>query len=354
MKTVIIQSIGNANPGVSKLLADAFGIDQKILAGMLYCAPAVFLKDADIALAQKAETLLTQLGLEVTVQDSTQPLPMKPEIVDIAVYINDPLKLMKVSGQLSDFIGITETEALRLLLNEPAVVLGGVSIATACTLQKRLDAEVIATNPKKDCYCIDVVSKQKSFLNNFNAVLNQVGVQYNTEVRLAENLDYEQARQIWTRFPNSEDFVIYNKSFQRHQIHLVDFDLRNEVSKHFLTLQVGMPADLLHTIHQNLPVILDESVSVNTSERKLKKYSEAGLICEAKVIPFGKYKITIMNIRDNEQVKQILKQFFEDVEIMEGTQKWTSPLPLNSILNRYLERQLELIGCEVENEYVKP
>lgn len=352
MKTVIIQSIGSANPGVSKLLADAFGINQKLLAGMLYCAPSVFLKNADIALAEKAASLLTQLGLEITVQDSTQPLPVKSEKVDIAVYIHDPLNLMKVTGQLSGFMGITEAEALRLLLNEPALVLGGVSLATANTLQKRLDAEVIATNPKNDCYSIDVFSQQKPFLKNFIDVLKKLNVEFDTALKRVENLDYDQAQEIWTRFPNSDGFTIYNKSFQRHQIHLVNFDLEDEVSKRFLIYEIGMPTDVLPAIHKNLPVILDDSVSVKMKEHKLKKYAEACLTCEAKAIPFGKYKINIMNIRDKTKVEHILKQVFEHVEIGQDKQEWTSPLPLNSVLNRYLERQLEMIGCEVENEYV--
>lgn len=47
MKTIIIESIGDANPGIAKALSDVFEINHELLAKMLYNTPSVFLENAD-------------------------------------------------------------------------------------------------------------------------------------------------------------------------------------------------------------------------------------------------------------------------------------------------------------------
>jgi hypothetical protein len=143
MKTILIKSIGTAKPNVSKILAEAFQINHEMLARLLYNAPAVFLEQANEAIPNKALEILTQLGLEVELLDAGAELPKRSEPLDLAVYVKDPLKIMVVAKQLGEFMGISENDAIQLLLNEPSVVLGGVSIATAKTVQKRLEAEVM-------------------------------------------------------------------------------------------------------------------------------------------------------------------------------------------------------------------
>lgn len=352
MKTILIKSIGTANPNVSKLLAEAFQINHEMLARLLYNAPAVFLEQADEAIANKALEILTQLGLEVELLDADAELPNKSEPFDVAVYVNDPLKMMIIAKQLGEFIGISENDAMHLLLNEPNVVLGGVSLATAEILQKRVDAEVIASNPKQDLYTIEINSEKSDFLNNFNAALKQVGIQTKRPQKQIQNVSYEQAQSLWKRFPNSKDFQIYNQSYQRHKVLLTNFDLDNEDVKHFLINTISMPSEILADIHQKLPVVLDESLNAIAKDKKLEEYQLGGLQCEAKAIPFGKYKISVKNIRDKEKVEQVLTQFYKGTTLKNNTEKWTAPIPMCTILNRYLEKQLEFMGCEVEQEFI--
>lgn len=84
---------------------------------------------------------------------------------------------------------------------------------------------------------------------------------------------------------------------------------------------------------------------------KLEEYKKAGLRCEALPLPFGKYKITINNITDKKRVQEIVSQFYKGTVLSDSTREWTAPLPLNNVLNRYLKKQLELLGCEVEQQY---
>lgn len=352
MKRIIILSVGTATPHVIKAISEAFEINQELLFKILYNAPAVFLDHAEEALAEKASRLLTELGLEVLIQDVDEKAPAPTDPLDLAVYINDPVKLSTVSKQLSEFLGCSENESLQLLLNEPSVVLGGVSMATAESLQKRIDAEVIASNPKLDLYTIEFTAKaENDRLKLINLIKSQEIPIPAGETRWVRNLNYEQLNQFLNRHRSQHEVKIYNQSYSRFRILLENFDLANTTQTEFLVREIGMPQEVLAEIHANLPVLLDESVNYGTLQEKLVLYKQAGLQCSQEQIPFGKYSITVSNITDSGKTREILNRFYKDVTLDTSSPVWKAPLPLESMLSRFLEKQLECIGCEVEYEY---
>lgn len=354
MKTVIIQSVGTANPGTARAMADAFGISHELFAKLLYNAPAVFLENAEDAIAEKTAGLLSKLGLEITCQNQGEPLPERSESLDVAVHVTDPMDLTKVAGQLATFIGCKESEALQLLLNEPGVVLGGVSLATANVLQARLSAEVITSNPKTDHYTIEVVAVEPVLLRQLTASLKAMGIAYKSgKTKMIPDLSYTQAQEIWNRYHHVAQLQIYNQSYRRYEVLLNDFNPQDEVQTKFLVERVGMPADILQDVHANLPVLLDESVGVNAMLSILQECKEAGLRCTANAHPFGKYKIVVNNITDKKRVQEVVSQFYKDAVISDSANTWTAPMALNNVLNRYLKRQLEVLGCEVEHQYAE-
>jgi hypothetical protein len=337
---------------MSKAMADAFGINHELFVKLLYNAPAVFLENAEDAVAEKTAGLLTRLGLEITCQEPGEPLPGKSESLDVAVYVTNPMELTKVAGQLATFIGCKESEALQLLLNEPAVVLGGVSLATANVLQSRLSAEVVTSNPKTDHYTIEVGTIEPLLLNQFTASLKNMRIAFDgSRTKLIPDLTYGQAQEIWNKYHHVAQLQIYNQSYRRYHIQLNEFNLHDEGQSAFLTKQVGMPENILEEVRANLPVLLDEAVSINTMLTKLEEYNRAGFRCEAIPLPFGKYKLSVNKITDKKRVQEIVSQFYKGAVLPDSIKQWTAPAPLNSVLNRYLEKQLELIGCEVEHQY---
>ncbi|MDF3027630.1 MAG: hypothetical protein K0S23_1937 [Fluviicola sp.] len=352
MKRIIILSVGTATPKIIKALSQAFEINQELLFKILYNAPAVFLDNADETLAEKAFTILTELGLEVQIQNVNEKAPLSTESLDIAIHINDPVKLSTVNKQLSEFLGCDESESLQLLLQEPCVVLGGVSMATAESLQKRVDAEVIASNPKMDLYTIEFTAESENDrLKLINLFKNQEITIPEGETKWVRNLTYEQMNQFLTRYRSQHEVKIYNQSYSRFRILLDNFDLTNTSQTNFLVSEIGMPTEVLAEIHANLPVLLDESVNYATLQEKLATYKQAGLDCSEEQIPFGKYLLTVSNITDSGKAREILSKFYKDVSLDKITDVWKAPLPLGGTLSRLLEKQLEYIGCEIEYEY---
>ena len=353
-KSVIISSIGNAKPSIVPVLSEVFGTSTDIATRMIYTAPTALLHHIDMDLAQKTHDLLTTLGLEVTVQDSTEPLPNVSEIYDLAVYIENPLLLPLVSNQLSEFLGCAEKEAFNLLLNEPSVVLGGVSMATAEALTKRIDAEVIASNPKTDYYTLKIKSKDPSFLAQLQATLKNLGIPISLKkTKILENLDYKTSQEIWRRFNPPNQIQIINQSYQRYEIILEDLDTSQLHYRNALHDLVGMPLDIIDDVLDNLPIQLDESVNKTILYEKLALYNKAGFKCLIKPIPFGVSILSIEEIQDIENTHHIIKQFYTDAVLPTIGEKWVSPKPHNHILTRYIACQLESIGCVVETKFIE-
>lgn len=347
-KNVIITSIGTAKPSVGKILSDVLGIQQEYVVKLLYCTPSVLFQNVEEELAVKTEALLTQLGLEVQVTNEGEPLPTTPELIEIGLYIQNPRNLPVINKQLSEFLGCDEKESLNLLLNEPSIVLGGVSIATAQALSKRIDAEVIVSNPKTDLYTLKINTTDVKIKNEIDQLLHTLGLRLAPHPVIVEGINYTISQEIWKRFQQTGAIQIINQSFQRFEIVLDAFDSNNTNHTNVLTQIVGMPQEILSEIANNLPVVLDESVNRKDLSEKLELYTNAGLTCSYNNVPLGKYTITIDQIPDLDKTTAIVKQFFsEGINIKQNT-KWTSPKPLQHILTRYMTEQLEEVGCVVE------
>jgi hypothetical protein len=347
-KNVIIASIGTANPSVGKILSEVLGIQQEYVVKLLYCTPAVLFQNIEEELASKTEALLTQLGLEVEVTNEGDPLPPTPELLEIALYIQNPRKLSIINKQLSEFLGCEEKESLNLLLNEPSIVLGGVSIATAQALAKRIDAEVIVSNPKTDLYTLKITTTDSKLKNDIDQLLHTLGLRLSPHPVEVEGLNYAMSQEIWKRFQQTGAIQIINQSFQRFEIVLDAFDSNNSQHTNVLTEIIGMPEEILSEIANNLPVVLDESVNRKDLSEKLALYTKAGLTCSYTNVPLGKYHITIDQIPDLDKTTAIVKQFFSEGINLKQNTKWTSPKPLQHILTRYMTEQLEEVGCVVE------
>jgi hypothetical protein len=127
------------------------------------------------------------------------------------------------------------------LLDEPSVVLGNVSIATAHALGKRIDAEILISYPKKELYTLKIVGKDTTYYHQIESVLKSLGIVANLKQQLqVENLDYKTSQEIWRKFQSTGVVKIINQEFQRHQIILNEIDENAPKYKDILTIQVGI------------------------------------------------------------------------------------------------------------------
>jgi len=348
LKAVIIQSIGNANPSVGKALSDLLEVDPQIIAKLLYCTPSVLAKEIEEDVALKIENVLTEAGLIIKVQNMDEPLPPAPQLYELAVHIDDIGRLPEVNKALSEFLGCTEQESLSLLLKDPSIVLGGVSLSTAEALQNRINAEVLISDPQTDLYTLKISGDDKNLMNEMIQALKNRSIQIESNQMIFENIDHKTSQLIWSRFQHTGKIQMMNQSFQRFDILLHEFDIENAEQKNCLLNVVKIPEEILCILPDNMPVVLDESVDRKMLIDKMEIYTKAGLACSYNPLLFHNYKIIIHEMANPEKTKEVVKLFFPEEKNKTIKEHWISPKTTNHLLSRYIVHLLENAGCAAE------
>ena len=346
---IVINSIGTATPGASKVLSEALKVPQDYILKLLYNAPSVLFQKVDADTAKKAEDTLTKLGLDVSVCSKDDEIDLKTESVDISVSLDDILRLPQVVEQLSIFLGCKQSEVLNLLLNEPSIVLGNVSAATAEALQKRTDANVHFSNPRKDVYTI-LISKNSGDvqLKNIEKML-QAKAQETENAYIIENVSYDHSQLIWRQYQSDKAVKLLNQSHQLVSIVLKDFTLSNDTHTNFLMDKVGMPKEILGDIHEALPISLFENVNRNQAQVILENCTSIGLTTTIETDFNFKKRLQIENIEDFENVSKVLAQFIAKEDLPKSNvTSWTSKEKVPPLIARYLLAQLEQLQCNPE------
>ncbi|MGG8497439.1 hypothetical protein ACQY1Q_13580 [Tenacibaculum sp. TC6] len=347
--SIIINSIGTATPGASKILSDALKVPQDYILKLLYNAPSILFQKVDKNTALKAEDTLTKLGLDISVYKEDDKFDLTTELVDISVSFENVLQLPKVTEQLATFLGCKQSEALNLLLNDPSIILGNVSVATAKALQKRIDANVHYSNPKKDTYTILINNEiGSSELKNIENQLKKT-IKKEEDIYVIEDVSYNNSQLLWRKYQSKKTVKLLNQSHQLVHIVMNDFDLDNQEHVSFLVNKVGMPEVILEDLQNALPITLFENINRKNAEEIMGSCLEMGMTVDLKREVNFKKRIQIEAIEDFEKVTKVLSQFIakEDLPI-EGAKNWESKEAIPSIIARYLLAQLEQLMCNPE------
>lgn len=345
--TVIINSIGTANPSVSKLLADSFKMPQEFILKMLYNAPSVLFQKIDLDLAKKAASTLSKLGLEVQITDEKEKINLVKEQVEISIYFEDILKLPKVINQLSEFLGCKPSESLNMLLAQPGIVLGGVSEATAIALQGRIDALVCYSNPRKDVFTIYINNDfPKSDLKRLIAKIKQPIQTLKDGTVIIKNLSYAESSTIWREHQSKKTIRVINQTHQLINIHLTSFDINNKEHTSFLTEKIGMPDAILPELKEHLPITLFERISHESAKDIIENCEGLGLQFSVENNFKTTRKLVIKEIKEHTAVKNVLAQFIEVNSFKENTSEWESSTEIPDLIANYLYAQLILLNCE--------
>lgn len=347
---VIVESVGTANPVVSKILAESLNIPVEMVSKAIYTAPAVLFHKVEEDLATRASELLVKLGLAISVKEETEALPSSSPLVDVGIYVNDVSKLPLVCQQLRTFIGCETKEALALLMNENGIVMGNISLATANAICQRIDAEVLVCEPDKDLYTIEIETDDRILNTQFIDFLKTLQLDTTNVLndKRIENVSYDATQKVWLRFQSSKKVKISNQSFLRYELLLDKADTTNPNYKTVLIENVGMPESIIDEVIQNLPVQLHDSLVLTQIHELCDIYKAAGLECTILPVYTGQYHLNILQIDDLEKTKLLLADYFDKSQLPTKSGKWQASKPLNNLMGRYLLYLLEQINCVAE------
>jgi len=348
---IIIDSIGTAVPAAVKPLADKLEMPFEFILKLIYNAPTVFAKNLEEDAAQKVVAILKHIGLEARATNDPNQLNIGvPTPLDICVYVHDVAKLNNTVQVLSDFLGAPKEETFNLLNRYPAVVLGGVSQATATALETRIDAEVVTANPKATPYMLEVLTDDKMLHHQLTRYLGNYNITpETTDPLVVRDLTYVQSQEVWKQFQSTQAIRLSNQAFERFTVTLEGIDAQNPQHRTILIQQVGMPEEILDEVLESLPIQLHDSVSTQKIDAMLDSYQQAGLQCSKARIDNGPRKLVVEEWEDKEKVRAVLERFVPAEELPRNLQApWQSPVPLTDLMSRYAVWALEAAGAEAE------
>ncbi|HLS71720.1 MAG TPA: hypothetical protein VK027_08655 [Chitinophagaceae bacterium] len=353
-KFVVIESIGKASPLVGKWLSDTLGISENLILQLLYNAPKVLFKDIEEDLALKTKKFLESFGLEISIWDSLKNYNESLELFDVAIYIEDPLLLPKVSQQLAAFIGCSVEEAMNLLLKSPSKIIGGVSLATVKAIKSRIDAQVMYVNPEKDTYLLFLKDKSNySLIQQIKTHFQNSRIPFNENNQVSTELTFENAQSFWRQFGNQKGISLLNKAFLRYELILEEFDLNNSMHKTLLYESIGIPEEILEDLYKNLPIQLKDNILLEEAQVLKEQLFESGM--QSTILPVLK-ELTFLKVKDIEDANEFrafLKDFYPKEKLKVKNNEWKSPTPINYTLSRYMEAILEKLNYRVELNFIE-
>jgi len=321
---ILINSIGTAQPATSAAIASGLGLPAATVIARLYSAPAVLIDGIDEAIARAMVKLLSSIGYEAEVQETTQPVPKKSALHDVSIYIKDARRFQHVLQTVIKFTGISEQDATRMILSPPGIILGSVSKATVTALAERLGADVsVLFSPSETALYSLFLSEDEGNIvhRRITQSLKSTGIKLHANTGLvASDIDHATARELWQRYQSSALLRIVNQDFLRFDLvlqPLLSISAEIGEGKPVLTAAqldvleqlAGIPPEMAEKVIQAAPITVMESVPNNELAAQMTVFSEAGLNVRANLITFQMLALKIQSLVDETTTAQALDGF---------------------------------------------
>jgi hypothetical protein len=347
---VIITSIGTAAPTASAAIASGLGLPISTVVSRLYSAPAILIDGIDKSIAKGMVTLLSSIGYEAEAQDSSFPAPVPSPLLDVAIYLNDARQFQHAIQVVSNFTGMNEDDASRMIMSPPGVILGSVSEAIVEALEERLGEgiSVLASLPDSAHYHLFLT--QDSGANIHKRILKDIekaGVTLLGPTGLvATHVNHKEAQNLWRRYQASGLIRIVNEAFLRFDLVLE----KSMASKLITSKQIELleelaeiPPHMACKVLQAAPITLLESVPSNEIQQQMASFIEAGLAVRADMITFQMLGLEVTSVSNPSATKHTLERF----QLHEAGH----PLPqVPFIIQGFMpELRARVIRCAIEN-----
>lgn len=346
LKRVVIRSIGTAVPADAARVALGLGVGVPQVVAAFYRAPTALVDRLDEPTAAAMADLLDSLGCLTEVVPSDAPLPQPAPLLDVAVHLTDEDRFDAVALAVSAFLGCPESDARRLLLATPAVLLGGVSPATVEALRARLGegVSVLASDPRLARYDLllgDCPAVQRARLT---ADLRARGLEPATDSPwLLRGISKEQADQIWAVHQRTPGLQVVNQDFYLFEV-VLDAGSPTPSATAALT-GAGVPAGVVPQLFDALPIIVADGLSDQAAKELIAELATAGLTAHGELVTFAHLGVQVLGCANPDALRSALRA--AGVQNPPATPPFVlGPWP--ELAARLLRRELVRIGAHAE------
>ena len=347
---VVITSIGRALPASAVAVAQGLAVPALKVVKCLYTAPATLVDDVEYKVAEQLVELLNSIGYESEMMSIDQAEPEESELYDVALYLTDAEKMAGAVNQLASFLGMSEADATRVLIEPPGVALGGISWPTVMAFKQHMKnyVEVTASTQNNARYEI--------FLNDLPAVTEQrlfadlaaSGIELIAKRGLiASDITAGQLESVWQRYKANPALKVVNQAFLRFDIQLEAQAMPLTKEQVACLLQhTDIPVDMVQRVAEMAPVTIIESLAKEQLKHIFDHFSQANVLITANLVTFQTLGLTISEATDLNSINEILNAFSveEKLQTLPSTLSCVFP----EIQARVIRSALESNGALVE------
>lgn len=362
---LLVESPGNCGSSVIHRFAQLSGQSQKQVASCFFQAPGVLIEGLSHEDAQQLNELLNQAGARTRILDSDTEIVEGVGEWEIALAVPDIKSVTEVFRSLVDLLQVQPEQAVKLLCQSPAVVMGSLSEASMKDVRARFEkagAKVDLSRPKCARYDLYLDSKDSSSRRRLQQQLLAAGLETlgldsessQSSAVLAPGVDWDtlQAhRDEWLR--HISGLRILNRDFARYDLVLIDAGTQLPEVAEYLAQRMGIPGKAVTRIMDALPVVVGRCLDYVQHSEHFAALTELGASVQSNLLSWQSYGLRVNSVEDRQMLPRILQLLAgfsasQARNLVSSPTPWRLEGPFTDIQVRWLRYELLRQGCDSE------
>lgn len=360
---LIVHSLGSAGVGLIRSLRRVLPYADADIAALLFQAPSLLLAGLEPQQAEAIAALLRETGLDCAVIDPGAVIHEGIGDHEAALSVREVAHIPALLIEVMQLLGVDLNTARTLLCSSPAVLLGGISIATVDTLRARfaaLGADLDASrsaDARFDLFLGDCPAAVRDrAVDRLRTAVGPLAMSapHASGPVVVLGLDVSTAGRVWQELRQCDvPARIVNRDFARYDV-VLHAAADNEALRRHLTARAGMPAAIVPRVLAKLPVVIHRSLRHAELEAVVAELAEAGAEASAEPLAFQRFNLALGEVRDVRPLVPVLSAVAGMDEAATLTALRSRPARLAgrfpSLQARWLQHELRRVGVEARLE----
>ncbi|MCB1737348.1 MAG: hypothetical protein KDI42_04400 [Gammaproteobacteria bacterium] len=349
-------------------LAAALNWPANRVARLMYLSPQVLEGNIERERAERLLELVTEAGLQASIQAQDAVIEEGVPDYDIALVIRDFSHIGAIVQLISHVLGVKPNKAREIICASPALLMGGVSLATVEALRARFEAlqvDLDVAVRSQSQYDLILAPGPEVLRQRVLAIvarhlgkagqaipLDQPGHQGKAQLggMIATGLNFKQANALWDELRGGgASAQLVNRTFERFDIVMREATDSPRL-RAYLADRVGVPAQVVDKLIQRLPIVVQRQLSPDQAETALLEFAELDVLAVAELTTFQAFDLAIDNLSGKkDRAVQVLSSLADRSQQSAVTALSKLPArldgPFSNVHARWLQAELKNAGA---------
>jgi ribosomal protein L7/L12 len=360
---VVVESPGTSDASLIHSLTQVTGREGAEVARCFYQAPGVLVGGIDRATADRLTATLEEAGARAVVVDGNAAVEPGSDEWEVAVVVPRIDRIGAVFHEVVRLLQVTPQQALQILCQDPAVLMGNLSQNAAEAIRDRfvaIGAEVALTRTRHALYDLYIDPRDEPARRQVKAILDRTpaGVvaagEGDASGLVASGLSWGDLQPIQADLMRyASGMKILNRDFARFDLTLHDAGPDRAALARYLTGELGIPDRVVDRMLAALPIVIAGSIPASAMETRLRELSGLGASVTAQLLSWQTFSVTIRSLGDRDRAQQVLTLLggmsrAEAQRAVAGRAPIELAGPFTPLHARWLRRDLEKVGASVD------